>query len=110
MALLRLGQGAGDLSLQSIALIQTMAHILRHRSQFLPELVFIDAWKFVKQTLIVLKLSLGFSQLALKIFDDLRSGWPRGIIIFNNYFWSTPSNFSFLLLRGPEARRHTWES
>jgi hypothetical protein len=83
--LLRLGQGAGDLSLQSIALITMMAHILRHRSHSLLELVFVDAWQFVEQTLILVKLSLGFGQLALKVFEGLRSNWPRRIIFIPNH-------------------------
>jgi hypothetical protein len=85
VVLLRLGQGAGDLSLQSIALIKKMAHILRHRSHSLLELVFVDAWQFVEQTLILVKLSLGFGQLALKVFEGLRSNWPRRIIFIPNH-------------------------
>jgi hypothetical protein len=78
-------QGSGHQSLQDPALIQKVAHILRHRSQFLPELIFVDARQFVEQILILLKLSLGFSQLVLKVFDDHRSSWLRGIVFFHNY-------------------------
>ncbi|MBD2424006.1 hypothetical protein [Cyanobium sp. FACHB-13342] len=64
-------QGAGDLLLQGLALIEQMADVLSNTADLLAKFVFVNARQFVEQALVLLQLSLSFRHLTLKILYRL---------------------------------------